>query len=269
MTNMQSAPQRIAGSAEAGIAALDVVWADEFNADQYRVTAAIEINAILRSMAADNVIVTVYYAGLEHFVLTRILAVNPDYAEIVFDGVRNPAVAAALETAETLTVHAYHHQIKIIFKSGPAKLATNDGMPAFRVGLPGSLVRLQRRSDYRARAPVLAAATLTVNLGGQDAPGVFRIADVSCGGLAFTIAPGKTSFAVGDTLRNCILDLPRVSQLHVSLEICHVCDYTDGLGHPMRRCGCRFLRLPGALATLVQRYINQVDVDRRKLAGGL
>jgi flagellar brake protein len=232
--------------------------------DQYKVTSRIEIISILRALAADRVLVTVFYEGLEHFVLTRILAINPDFEEVVFDGVSNPAARMALRSAVGVKVHAFHHQIKIIFDADHAELTLHDDLPAFRMRLPSAVIRLQRRSDYRAKAPVLSAATLSIMRESDVEPLRTRILDISCGGLSFAYAVEKAEFSPGEILTDCVLDMTQIAKLEVSLEIRHFAEYKDGLGRPMRRYGCKFIRLSGASSTLVQRYINQVEIDRRK-----
>jgi c-di-GMP-binding flagellar brake protein YcgR len=240
---------------------------DDDQEEQFRVSSRTEVIAILRALAADNILVTVFYGGPDNFVVTRLLAVNPQYEEIIFDGVSNTAAKNSMRFAVNLNVHAFHNHIKIIFDSDTAEPTLFEQQPAFRMRMPKSVIRLQRRADYRAKAPVLSAATVGLNKQGLEEPLHVRITDISCGGLSFSLQKEKATFTDGDVFTDCQLEMPQVGVIDVAIEVRHVSRYKDGAGRPMQRYGCKFLQLSGAKTTLIQRYINQIDVDRRKFAG--
>jgi len=242
------------------------VAAEDDEHAQFRVSSRIEVIAILRALAADNVLVTVFYGGPDQFIVTRLLAVNPQFEEIIFDGVSNATENNAVRYAIDLSVHAFHNHIKITFDSKFAEPTFFEEQAAFRMRLPESVIRLQRRASYRATAPVLSApAVMLPGETGLESLKV-RISDISCGGLAFSLLAEKAEIERGKVLFGCRLDMPQVGAIEVGIEIRHVDTYRDGAGRPMKRFGCKFLRLSGASTTLIQRYINQVDVDRRKSA---
>ena len=248
----------------------DHVHAEEENDDEkFRVTSRAEVIAILRALAADNVLVTVFFGGPDNFVVTRLLAVNPQYEEIIFDGISNAASKNAMRFAPALSVHAFHKHIKVTFDSKDVEPTLFENQPAFRMRLPASVIRLQRRSDYRAKAPVLTAATIGVKKQGLIEPLKTRISDISCGGLSFSVLREKAAFSNGEIFLGCRLEMPQVGTIEVSIEIRHVSRYRDGAGRAMQRYGCKFLRISGASTTLIQRYINQIDVDRRRSVGHL
>jgi c-di-GMP-binding flagellar brake protein YcgR len=240
---------------------------DENPEEQYRVTSRTEVVAILRALAADNVLVTVFFGGPDHFVVTRLLAVNPQYEEIIFDGFSNAAEKTAIRFAPQLNVHAFHNHIKIVFDSENAEPTLFEDQPAFRMRLPKSVIRLQRRADYRAKAPVLSAAMVSLQNEALATPLAVRVSDISCGGISFALPKEKGTFNDGDVFTRCRLEMPQVGAIDVAIEIRHVARYKDGAGRAMQRYGCKFIRISGAHTTLVQRYINQIDMDRRRTAG--
>ncbi len=247
--------------------ALQPSFDDDNSQEQYRVTSRTEVVAILRALAADNVLVTVFFGGPDHFVVTRLLAVNPQYEEIIFDGFSNAAEKNAMRIAPQLNVHAFHNHIKIVFDSEHAEPTLFEDKPAFRMRLPKSVIRLQRRADYRAKAPVLSAAMLSLHNESLAQALVVRISDISCGGVSFSFPKDKAIFSDGDVFTRCRLEMPPVGAIDVVIEIRHVARYKDGAGRAMHRYGCKFVRISGANTTLVQRYINQIDMDRRRTAG--
>ncbi len=91
------------------------------NAEQYRVGTRVEIISILRALAADNVLATVYYDGRERFILSRILAVNPEFEEVIIDCGKDARANQEMRLSAEIVVEAYQHQIKIIFTPHPGR----------------------------------------------------------------------------------------------------------------------------------------------------
>jgi len=236
---------------------------EESHDEQFCITSRADVVAILRALAADSVLVTVFFGGSDNFVVTRLLAVNPQYEELIFDGIANAASKIAMCCAPTLYVHAFHNHIKVTFDSTDVEPTLFENQPAFRMRLPASVIRLQRRSDYRAKAPVLAAPTISVLQEGFVEPFKARVSDISCTGLSFSALSEITTLSVGEVFLGCRLEIPKVGTIEVSIEIRHVSRHHDGAGRATQRYGCKFLRISGASTRLIQRYINQVNVSRR------
>jgi flagellar brake protein len=234
----------------------------DFSAE-YRVTTRPEIIAALRALTRDRVLANAHFGGRHDFILTRMLAINPETDEAIFDASTNAEMNAALSSSDLVSIEAEHNQIKIIFDARELSLIQYEGKPAFRFRLPSMLLRLQRRSDFRARTPVLAPATLTILLPSSNQVTEFRVSDISSGGLAFTATPHLDEFSSGMIYPRCRLQLPDFGEHLVTIEIRHIADYTDGMGKKMRRLGARFLGLKGQTAPMIQRYVNQLETKRR------
>jgi c-di-GMP-binding flagellar brake protein YcgR len=240
---------------------------DENPEEQYRVTSHTEVVAILRALAADNVLVNVFFDGPNRLFVTRLLAVNPQHEEIIFDGLSNDAEKTAMHFAPRLSAHAFHHQIKIMFDSEQAEPTRFEDQPAFRMRLPKSVIRLQRRADYRAKAPVLSAAMLALQNESFSTPLIVRISEISCGGISFSLPKEKATFSAGNVFTCCRLEMPQIGNIDVALEIRHVAQHEDSAGRTMQRYGCKFIDISGADTTRVQRYVHQIDMERRRTIG--
>jgi c-di-GMP-binding flagellar brake protein YcgR len=243
-----------------------VAYEEENNSEQFRITSPAEVVAILRALMADNVLLTVSFDGPDNLFVTHLVAVNPRDGEIVCDGIPN-ACNGNTNYAPILSVHALHKDIKVIFASRDGELTTFANRPAYKMQLPDSVIRLQRRLDYRAKVPVLTAPTISVRKEGSAEPLNLRISDISCGGLSFTVLKERVTFPTGKVLLGCKLEIPRIGAIEVSIEVRHIFQYRDGTGRAMQRYGCNFFRINGTSAKLIQRYINQIEIDRRKSVG--
>jgi len=147
-----------------------------------------------------------------------------------------------------------------------SQATTFEGRSAFRVRLPSEMLRLQRREFFRVRTPAPGQATCLVP-SGDDASKYesLQLLNISVGGVAVMSYPHLFDLPVGETVRNCFLDLPGIGPVNVSFRVVNVYD-EDGDSNA-RRCGCQFVDLTPQARMMVQRYVNRVESEQRKVAG--
>lgn len=261
--------------------------------ERYRMEGRTDILALLRSLATDRVLIGLSADGGDTLMLSRTLAVDAAADALVIEPASRPGENSRLIESPCVLVDASHQGVRISFETGPAIAALHEGRSALRLPLPHTVLRLQRRSDYRARTPVLAAARLCLIQPSAAAPW-YRVADISCGGLALVVpiappgphaaarlfgspsfsgrsgpaampaADAASPFVPGMRHEDATLEIPSSATLKIDLEVRHTADYRDGMGRAMRRVGCRFLHLRGADATALQRYINLIEMGKRR-----
>jgi c-di-GMP-binding flagellar brake protein YcgR len=231
--------------------------------EQYEVTSRIEIIALLRELIASRTHVTVYYDGPNRFALTTVLAVNPEFEEIVLDASADPHDTDALLRASLLTVVALLDHVKVQFHASRAERIAYEGGTALRIRLPEAMLRLQRRNFYRIATPVARPLELTVPAGEEwPKPLTLRVVDLSCGGLGVAYQP-PIRLELGWVLADCRLDLPEAGTIVAPLEVRFLMNTAGPGGTQRTRCGLQFVTLPGNATTLLQRYINKLERDRR------
>jgi c-di-GMP-binding flagellar brake protein YcgR len=158
--------------------------------------------------------------------------------------------------------------VKLQFHAQCSELTQFDGQPAVRVRLPRTLLRLQRRENYRVKTPILRPPLCHVPAAAGRPSAELRVSDLSCGGLALTIRPGEPRLDSGMVVTDCVLLLPGLEEtIGVDLEVRHTADSMDSTGRALRACGCRFVDLPGPAETMIQRYILAVERERRRVMG--
>lgn len=86
-----------------------------------------------------------------------------------------------------------------------------------------------------------------------------RVYDISCGGIALVDWPDGRAPENHRLYRQCRLLLDDEEPLAADLEVVYVLERTESDGERVRRCGARFVDLPGTLATRVQRYITRLE----------
>lgn len=231
--------------------------------DRYELTARREIIAILRDVLESRTPVTAYYGA--DFLPTRILAINPDFEELVLDAARDARGNGQLSSAAHLTFVTFEHRVKIQWTAPAAELVLFDDLPAFRSRLPERIVRLQRRNYYRIATPIANPLTCKVpRPGAAGAPVVGTIADISCGGFSMLVPPGSLEPELGGLYHDCELILPGTSLFGFALEVRNLNEeWVDGRLRGLR-LRCKFRGLPEGGEALIQRYINQLERERRE-----
>lgn len=234
--------------------------------EHYMLYSRGEIAAILGRMSREKTLVTAYTGGEGEFSVTMILSVDAEFDEVLLEMPVSPEAQARLLASRDLVFVIFFENVKVQFRANLAKATTFEDRPAFRVRLPGEMLRLQRREYFRVRAPVTGQAHCLVPLSEGNAKyESLPLVNISVGGLAVMNYPQNFELPLGETIRNCFLDLPGVGPVNVAFRVVNVyeSDSTSGA----RRCGCEFVDLTPQARTMVQRYVNRVEAEQRKALG--
>lgn len=243
--------------------------------ERFMVYARVEIISMLRQVGEQGVLTTVYYDRHAGFAVTALLAVNPDFEEVIFDVPSDELAERRLLAAEELVFVTFLDQIKLQFRARKAEATLHDGKPAFRVRLPPEVLRLQRRDFFRVRTRMGKPALCLVPYMEQgqegkepsDGPKTFEkltLLDISIGGMALMSYPDKFALPLGKTIDGCYLDLPGIGQVTVTLKVKHLDQVPRD--EKARRIGCEFVQLAPQARMMLQRYVNKLDAEQRKTA---
>lgn len=225
-----------------------------------------EILAILQNVIDRRALVTLYFNQGENQVVTTLININPEFEELVFDSAMHDDINRRIVQSRAITFVAFVDQIKVQFRTQAAELTTFEGRSALRIRLPESVLRLQRREAFRVNAPKEAPLQCEIDLpeGGKTH---FMVNDLSVGGMGIFAGPTTFEFKSGAVFDNCCIDLPDHGLLTTSIEIRHSTGFArDEQGKSRYHYGCQFLNLAGPVINLIQRYINQLERNRRALS---
>jgi c-di-GMP-binding flagellar brake protein YcgR len=220
-----------------------------------------EIIAVLRSLEKQQSMITVYFDQGREFILTTILAVNQEVSELVLDLGADARANKLLLQAAHLEIEGLEGRIKVQFSAAQAQPAVHNGHAAFRMRMPGAVVRLQRREAYRMSLPTTKPIKAYLQPF-ADRPGQLieaRLIDISCGGVAMILTAVEIPIQIGQVYPACSINLPGAGTVSAPLEITYLSDVSLKNGTSQRRAGCRFLRLPSSMQSMIQRYINQAE----------
>lgn len=237
---------------------------------KYLVYSKTEILFILRALQRKRSWVSVYFNEDNESLLTSILAV--DEQGVTLDVGSDAQTNRKALASPRLVFVTSHERVKIQFSTTGLADATHEGHPAFRTDLPQSLLRLQRREYYRLTATTAAPLRCLIPVrmeDGSERSLQANVVDISGAGVAVVVPPEGVHLAPGSRFENCRIDLPEAGTVTMTLEVRNMFEITLGSGSRMRRAGCQFLDMPGAMRSLIQRYITTVERERRARERGL
>ena len=225
-----------------------------------------EILVILQDIIDRRALVTLYFNQGEEHVVTTLIKINPEFEELVFDSAVSDAMNQRIVHSRTITFVAFVDQIKVQFRTQAAELTTFEGRSALRIRLPESVLRLQRRDSFRVNAPKSGPLQCEIDLP-EVGTTRFDVSDLSVCGMGILAGPATFEFKSGAVFDNCRIALPGHGALTTSIEIRHGTGFAkDAQGKPSYHYGCQFHNVAAPVVNLIQRYINQLERNRRALS---
>ncbi|MRW94944.1 flagellar brake protein [Duganella sp. FT80W] len=240
------------------------------NWHDFEVASKREIFALLRGIGEKNQLIRMLIQGEADVCVTSILDVddttNSVYLDCSIDQDQNKRVLAS----RRLSFETSLDKVRILFAAEQVEATTFEGNPAFKIAIPTSLIRLQRREYYRIATPVTNPVRILIplpaDLGG---PTTFPLADISCGGIAILDNKMMLGNAIGKDYEGCRIDLPEIGQVSTSLQVRNSLDLTLLNNKTNRRLGCEFVNIPRGMLAYVQRYITRLERERNARIAGL
>lgn len=251
---MESAPQHTPTAADH----------DEFLA-RYTLHSRADILFQLRAIQKRKLLVNLDLHGSRQIVVTSVLAVNEANNTLILDAAPGDALNQDLMSGKGAEFVAQMDGVSISFATGPVTLCQYDKLPALRVALPKSMVRLQRREHFRVTMPIANPVKCIVPSMSADDPDPItaHIVDIGCGGVAIAESGGRLGMETGRILPGCKLLLPETEPIVTTLEVCNSAQIRLHNGAFQTRLGCKFIDLPNDMAARLQRYVMDIERARR------
>jgi c-di-GMP-binding flagellar brake protein YcgR len=228
---------------------------------RYLVRHAAEIERILREVMDDKNIVALYGESGKQFLLSTIVAIEPEQGYVLLEQGVDEAMNASLLSGKECTFASTHDQVHVQFSSKKIEALQRNNEALFRVPIPQEILRLQRREYYRLMTSVINPVKCLINTQAGLMESV--VVDISIGGVGVLAYPEDGRLKAGDTFHGCRITLPGTGEFAVGLNVCTTFEITMKNGRLTHRAGCQFIDLPPSVETAIQRYIIHVDRERR------
>lgn len=227
---------------------------------KYLVHSKTEIIYLLRAVMQKTELVTAYFNQGRDFFLTSLLAVEADH--VVLDYGANEALNRKILESRKVVFLTSLERVRVQFTASRIETTTFGGRPAFRIPLPDSLLKLQRREYYRIATPIMTP--LTCGIPRVDGGRIdVSIVDISVGGVGILGCPPELALEEGAIYPGCRITLPEIGEIVTDIQVRSIVDVTLRSGQATKRWGCQFVNLPANMQVLLQRYIIRLERERR------
>lgn len=232
---------------------------------RYTLHSRAEILFQLRSLQKRKVLVNLDLRESRQIVVTSVLAVNEANNTVILDSARGDALNHELMSGKGAEFVAQLDGVSISFSTGAVTLCEYEKLPALRIPLPPSLIRLQRREHFRVQLPIANPVKCIVPSLSEEnkEPITTNIVDIGCGGVALTDSSARLGTESGRLLPGCRLLLPETDVVFTTLEVRNSAQIRLQNGAFQTRLGCKFVDLPNDMAALLQRFVMNIERARR------
>ncbi len=229
------------------------------------------IAQLLQTLAERHVLMSAHIGEHGASFVTTVLGMGADGASVILDASAEERLNDRASRAAHLICVTRLDGIRIQFRVTTPQRIELDGLPALGAPLPESVLRLQRREFFRIAVPMTSPVSCTIAATTPNREPVsvkLRVIDISSGGIAVLIPPDTFNCSVGMEFEDSQLQLPDTDPITVTLKVRNMINSTSRHGVTALRAGCEFLGLSGKANIRIQRYIFQVQRERRALETG-
>ncbi|MBI1905628.1 MAG: flagellar brake protein [Rhodocyclales bacterium] len=226
-----------------------------------------EILHLCKAMLDKRTLMSAYIDHDTSFV-TAVLGISDDEQTLTLDTSPDASLNERAANASELVCVTRLDGVRLQFTVATPARAVDQGLAALHVPLPASVLRLQRREFYRQTVPMANAVSCVIvitNEAGEHRSIPIRVLDISNGGIAVLVPPKSIEFEPGQEFENCVVSIPEQAPVTVKLRVRNLFHVSSRAGHPTLRAGCEFYDMPRKFMAQVQRYIFQIERDRRTL----
>ncbi|HEX8403442.1 MAG TPA: flagellar brake protein [Duganella sp.] len=240
------------------------------NWHDYEIESRKEILSLLRGIGDKNQLIRMLIQGEADVCVTSILDVDDQLDTVILDSSIDSEQNKRILTAQGLSFETTLDKVRILFAAERIEPTVFEGNPAFKMVVPQTLIRLQRREYYRIATPVTNPVRVVIELPEELGGGTtFPLADISCGGIAILDNKMILGDAIGKEYVSCRIDLPEIGQVTTSLQVRNSLDLTLLNNKTNRRLGCEFVDIQRSMLAYVQRYITKLERERNARVAGL
>lgn len=241
------------------------------NQSPYQVESRREIIALLRGFKEKNQLISMYINNGAEAFITSVLDVDDANNTVVIDSAPSNEANQRIVEASQVFFDGLLDKISIQFSSSRLQKNTFERRPALLMPIPTTLIRLQRRENYRINTPVSnpIKCAIPIEIETMTQVAKFSLVDISCGGVAILDDQRLLKNTAGMRYPDCQINLPGIGALDTMLEIRNSQDLTLLNGRTTRRIGCEFVNLSSRTLANVQRYIMNLERERNAKMTGI
>ncbi|GGX19437.1 flagellar brake protein [Undibacterium macrobrachii] len=241
------------------------------NQSPYQVESRREILALLKGFRDKSQLISLMINNGSEAFITSVLDIDDANNTVIIDSAPGNEANQRIVEASSVFFDGLLDRISIQFSSSKLQRTQFEGRPALQMPVPTSVIRLQRRENYRINTPVSMPIKCVIPIetesGKQNQK--FSLVDISCGGIAILDDRNLIDITIGTCYEFCQIDIPNIGLIDLTLQIRNSQELTLLNGKTTRRIGCAFVNLSSRTLTSVQRYIMKLERERNAKMTGM
>ncbi len=240
----------------------------EIEDNKFRVSSKSDILNILQSVMQRNTLAALHFGHNNDFILTSILAIDPELGQIVVDFGEIEKLSQIALHANKVTLVTSQDQTKIQFTCTAIRKIQFENRNAFSFDLPKSLLRIKKRKYYHITKSTPTLLKCIISLPNEHNSDITEITvhDISCGGITLIEQHSLANFKCGTTYKNCHITLPGIGILNVAIRVKNTYKVTLENGLTCKHAGCEFINLPQEMLEMIRQYISRLRLEEIKKA---
>ncbi len=240
----------------------------EIEDNKFRVSSKSDILNILQAVMQRNTLAALHFGHNNDFILTSILAIDPELGQIVVDFGEIERLSQIALHANKVTLVTSQDQTKIQFTCTAIRKIQFENRNAFSFDLPKSLLRIKKRQYYHITKSTPTLLKCIISLPNEHNSDITEITvhDISCGGITLIEQHSLANFKCGTTYKNCHITLPGIGILNVAIRVKNTYKVTLENGLTCKHAGCEFINLPQEMLEMIRQYISRLRQEEIKKA---
>lgn len=229
---------------------------------KFTVNNRVEIVRILRGLAHERHTLSAIYRGGDDVLLTAVLDIDPKENVVFLDTNASKVNNNRLLTSKRTIFVSNVDGVKVQWISTEISMGEFEGLPAFRIPIPETLQRVQRRGLFRINTPMVNPLICNIPIA-EDQEAEVALVDICAEGIGVVLPdPPIPEIDRGAQFENCTIHLPDLGTIKLTLFVQSVWEVTLKNGSISRRAGLEFIEPHSSIQSKVQRYINALQRAR-------
>jgi c-di-GMP-binding flagellar brake protein YcgR len=240
----------------------DLAPVSEDDLRRYAVRTPRAIEAIFTAACTQRQPVALRGADNDRRAVGELSMVRPDEA-LILSGEDDDIEFMPLASQDEVDCVMVVDRVTVRFLARVRSLRIADGRLLIETEWPHLVLRRQRRENFRMSLSQGRPPMLGLPEGSAGEGPLFKVLDLSGGGLCLQIEEGVLDLNIGDVLRGCRLELNPIERLSLSLVIRSRERWTLPTGALGWRYGCAFENVSPHAEQLIRRYV--IHAERQTL----
>lgn len=230
---------------------------------EYALSAEPAVHKLLQIIADEEHEIYIYPDAVEPHFVTEVLMMDWENHWIWLATPYDKSLSAHCNSSTPFVAVAFPEGVKVQFNGLGLTNLPFEGVPALRIQMPKTLIRLQRRNYFRVVADEEVNRQVSLMVPGLHP--IHHLVDISLAGCCFTVEAPEGVYCTGQALPDAMLALPDGElPMRVSLEVRNVKPLSD---HPEQiQLGCEMKPVERGVERRLQRFLLATERRQRAMS---